>query len=493
MPEYWLRNGDNERMGSTGPASPAVNRVPGGRPGHPVAGLARRAVRAPVTGRALRELAFCAIEGPLGLSVLVAVFALPALGLLAALLAGGGAGTAGGHPRGAVTAYGLVFVPLLLSLLVLVPSGARRFAAVHRGLAARLLGEPIPGPPPVRHGRGPARWLAATVRDGPGWRAAAYLLVKLPLAVAELYAVFLAAAGLANLTYPFWWPFFRNHPPGVRLGPVGALTPFGTLWVATFPGTFAVFAAGAAMILASPWLARGASTADRWLIRGMLGPGKLAQRVADLEQARALAVDDSAAMLRRLERDLHDGAQVRLATLAMNLGMAKEKLGEDGEVPDADAVRELLDAAHRGAKDALTELRGLARGIHPAALDNGLADALATLAAGSAIPVDLQVRVPVRPARAIETIGYFCVAELLANAAKHSSATRIEIRVTGREDVLVLEVSDDGTGGADPARGSGLAGLAQRVAVVDGRLDIVSPPGGPTRISAELPLRVSTS
>jgi signal transduction histidine kinase len=275
----------------------------------------------------------------------------------------------------------------------------------------------------------------------------------------------------------------------VRLGPVGALTPFGTLWVGTFPGTFAVLAAGAAMILASPWVARAASTADRWLIRGMLGPGKLAQRVADLEQARALAVDDSATMLRQLERDLHDGAQVRLATLAMNLGMAKEKLGEDGGVPDPAAVRDLIDAAHRGAKDALAELRSLARGIHPAALDNGLADALATLAAGSAIPVDLQVQVPVRPTQAIETIGYFCVAELLANAAKHSSAARIEIRVTGRENVLVLEVSDDGTGGADPARGTGLAGLAQRVAVVDGRLDIVSRPGGPTRITAELPLR----
>jgi len=480
-------------MGSTGPASPAVNQVPGSRPGHPVAGLARQALRAPVTGRALRELAFCAVEGPLGLSVLAAVFALPALGLLAALLAGGGAGTAAGHPAarpaGPFSVFGVVLLLLLLSLLALVPRGARRLAAVHRALVARLLGEAIAGPPPVRRGRGPARWVAATLRDGPGWRAGAYLLVKLPVSVIELYAAFLAAAGLANLAYPFWWPLFRNHPPGVRLGPVGALTPFGTLWVATFPGTFAVFAAGVAMILASPWLARAASTADRWLIRGMLGPGKLAQRVADLEQARALAVDDSAAMLRRLERDLHDGAQVRLATLAMNLGMAKEKLGEDGEVPDPDAVRELLDAAHRGAKDALAELRGLARGIHPAALDNGLADALATLAAGSAIPVDLQVQVPVRPTEAIETIGYFCVAELLANAAKHSSATRIEIRVTGREDVLVLEVSDDGTGGADPARGSGLVGLAQRVAVVDGRLDIVSPPGGPTRITAELPLR----
>ncbi len=107
-------------------------------------------------------------------------------------------------------------------------------------------------------------------------------------------------------------------------------------------------------------------------MRGLLGPGRLAQRVADLEHTRALAVDDSAAMLRRLERNLHDGAQIRLATLAMNLGMAKEKLGEDGEVLDAAAVRELIDAAHRGAKDALSELRSLARGIHPPALDNGL-------------------------------------------------------------------------------------------------------------------------
>jgi len=442
----------NEGMGSIGPASPAVNQVPGSRPGHPLAGLARQALRAPVTGRALRELAFCAIDGPLGLSVLAALAVLPALVSLAALLAGSGAGTAGGHPRGAVSAYGMVFVLLLLFLLVLVPCGARRLAAVHLGLVARLLGERIAGPPPLRHGRGPGRWLAATLRDGPGWRAAAYLLVKLPVAVAELYAAFLAAAGLANLTYPFWWPFFRNHPPGVRLEPVGALTPFGTLWVATFPGTFAVFAAGVAMILASPWVARGTSTADRWLIRGMLGPGQLAQRVADLEQARALAVDDSAAMLRRLERDLHDGAQVRLATLAMNLGMAKKKLSDRGEVPDLAAARELVDAAHRGAKDALTELRELARGIHPPALDNGLADALATLAAGSAIPAELAVRIPIRPTPAIETIAYFCAAELLANAAKHSQANKIKIDISERNRVLALQICDDGRGGADPAR-----------------------------------------
>jgi DNA-binding NarL/FixJ family response regulator len=166
-------------------------------------------------------------------------------------------------------------------------------------------------------------------------------------------------------------------------------------------------------------------------------------------------VDDSAALLRRLERNLHDGAQIRLATLAMNLGMAREKLGDGGEVPDAAAARELVDAALRGTKDALGELRNLARGIHPPVLDNGLADALASLAAGSATPVELEVSIPVRPTPAIETIAYFCAAELLANAAKHSFANKIAIRAAGQRDVLLLSVADDGTGGADPSRGTG--------------------------------------
>jgi signal transduction histidine kinase len=229
--------------------------------------------------------------------------------------------------------------------------------------------------------------------------------------------------------------------------------------------------------------------ADRWLIRSLLGPGRVAQRLQDLEQTRALAVDDAAARLRRLERDLHDGAQIRLATLAMNLGMASKKLGDQGEVPDLGAARELVGAALQGAKDALGELRELARGIHPPVLDRGLADALASLAATSAIPAELTVSVPVRPTPAIETIAYFCAAELLANAAKHSEADKIAIKVTERAGCLALQISDDGRGGADPARGSGLSGLAQRVAVVDGRLDIASPAGGPTRITVELPLR----
>jgi signal transduction histidine kinase len=178
-----------------------------------------------------------------------------------------------------------------------------------------------------------------------------------------------------------------------------------------------------------------------------------------------------------------------LATLAMNLGLAREKLGDDGEVRDAAAVRELVDAALRGAQDALSDLRGLVRGIHPPVLDHGLADALASLAADSAIPVELTVSLPVRPTPAIETIAYFCAAELLANATRHSLAHRIAIRAAGQRDLLRLSVADDGAGGADPARGSGLSGLTQRVAVVDGRLTIASPPGGPTTITVDLPVR----
>jgi signal transduction histidine kinase len=170
--------------------------------------------------------------------------------------------------------------------------------------------------------------------------------------------------------------------------------------------------------------------------------------------------------------------------MAMNLGMAREKLGDDAD-PE---VRELVDAAHQGAKDALTELRNLARGIHPPALDNGLAAALATLAASSAIPVELATAIPQRPAPAIETIAYFCAAELLANAAKHSHANTITIDVTERDRMLVLRVSDDGRGGADPAHGSGLSGLAQRARTVDGSLEIMSPQGGPTHITVQLPL-----
>ncbi len=449
--------------------------------------VARAAVVAPFTRREGRELLFCLAGLPFAVVNPLAFFVL-AVDLIR-LAADGGRG----NPSPADMAVAGACVGLLLVLLVST-GAARRLGSLQRRLATRLLGMRVAAPPPGRRSPGARAWPGPGLRDGAGWRVMAYQLTKLPIGLIELYAVFFWIGGLVNLSYPLLWGAFRNHPPGTRLSPVPVYTPFGlfgdgTFRVATLPGTFAAAAAGAAMLLAAPWVTRAVTSADAWLIRGLLGPGRLAQRVHDLELSRALAVDDSAALLRRLERNLHDGAQIRLATLAMNLGMARKKLGDGDEVPDAAAIRELLDAALRGAKDALGELRGLARGIHPPVLDNGLADALASLAADSAIPVELEVSIPVRPTPAIETIAYFCAAELLANAAKHSFANKIAIRVAGARDVLLLSVADDGTGGADPARGTGLSGLAQRVAVVDGRLTIASPPGGPTKITVELPLR----
>jgi signal transduction histidine kinase len=450
------------------------------------------------TRRALRELLYCLVGLPLGLGLFWILAGLLGFEALMAFLARTISGSGPDRTGQAVGPAGLAFLTGslvgLLVLVLLLPRLARGLAAIQRGLAARLLGETIPAPPPVRASRGPLSWLTAGLRDGPGWRAMAYLVVKLPVVVLQGYAVFCAVAGLVNLTYPFWWRLFRNHPPGVRLDPVPVATPFGSFQVETFLGTFAAFAAGAAMILAAPWLARAATAADLALMRGLLGPGRLAQRVRDLEETRAHAVDDAAAHLRRIERDLHDGAQVRLAALALHLGRAKEKLGADEATLDLDQARELVDVAHRNAKDALAELRDLARGIHPAILDNGLADALATLAASSAIPVRLHCEIPVRPTPAIETIAYFCAGELLANAAKHSHANTITVTVAsvvGEPDAeLRLRVTDDGVGGADPAHGTGLAGLTQRVHTVDGRLEIASPPGGPTRVTVHLPLKV---
>jgi signal transduction histidine kinase len=148
---------------------------------------------------------------------------------------------------------------------------------------------------------------------------------------------------------------------------------------------------------------------------------------------------------------------------------------------------ELVDTAHRTAREAINELRDLARGIHPPVLDRGLGPALSTLAARSAVPVELVVDVPERPSAAIETIAYFCAAELLANVAKHSGARRATVEAVHVPGLLRVRVTDDGTGGASMAAGTGLRGLAERVRTVDGRLEIDSPPGGPTVVTVELP------
>jgi signal transduction histidine kinase len=216
----------------------------------------------------------------------------------------------------------------------------------------------------------------------------------------------------------------------------------------------------------------------------------LPQRVRDLEQSRAHLVDDSAAQLRRIERDLHDGAQAQLVAVTMKLGLAAKKLGGmvDGTgQTDLDRVLELVAAAHRGVKEAITELRDLARGIHPPVLDQGLGIALTTLAARSELPVDLVIDLPKRPSAAIETIAYFCAAELLTNVTKHSGAQHARLEAVLASGLLRVRVSDDGTGGARVDARGGLAGLTERVRTVDGRLQVSSPPGGPTAVTVELP------
>jgi signal transduction histidine kinase len=213
-------------------------------------------------------------------------------------------------------------------------------------------------------------------------------------------------------------------------------------------------------------------------------------RVRELEQSRAHAVDDSAARLRQIERDLHDGAQAQMVAVTMKLGLAVKKLDlmVDGTgQSDLDRVLDLVAAAHRGAKEAITELRDLARGIHPPVLDQGLGQALASLAARGDVPVELTVDMPERPSAAIETIAYFCAAELLANVVKHSGAGHATLAVASANGALRLRVCDDGSGGARIEDRGGLAGLAERVATVDGSLQVSSPPGGPTVVAVELP------
>jgi signal transduction histidine kinase len=435
-----------------------------------IVGVAMAVLREPFTRRARHELSFCLlgiIFGVVGYAIIV--------GLLFP-------GTALSAIRGG-TILGLL-------LLLLVMTGiARRLGSFMRGMAARLLHEQVAAPPPPDIGEGTFGRLRVRLRDGASWRAVAYVLLKLPVAVLELYALSYWASAI-DMTYPFWWRLFRNHPPDVQLSPAWFLTPFGAFRVATFAATFLVFAVGAATLLAAPWVTRAVTSVDRWLIRGLLGPGRLAERVRNLEATRTRVVDSSAATVRRIERDLHDGTQAQLATLAMNLGQAKEKLQYGSEVPfDPTGALELVDTAHRQAKEALAELRDIARGIHPPALDVGLQAALTTLAARSAVPAVLQIDVPTRPTPAIETIAYFSAAELLANVAKHSRARHASVEVIAREGRLRLRVTDDGIGGAQLGVGSGLGGLAERVRTVEGDLAISSPPGGPTEVTVELPLR----
>lgn len=422
--------------------------------------VARGVLGEPFTSRSVSEAAFEISSG------LVAV-----LGLVVAVVT---------FVAGSVLAITFVGVALIAAGL----RASRGIGAWQRALARNLLGEAVPEPEPFRARPGFLGWLSGALRDRAAWRSLGYTVAKLPLVVfgtwftvrvwfEALAAVLGVVTGLASPFRPF--------------GPAGSLYG-GHLG---FVDRATLLLASAVVLVGTPWLVRLMVALDRVLVRMFLGPDPMTTRVRSLEQSRAQTVDASAATLRRIERNLHDGTQAQLVALAMRLGQAKEKLAE-GDEPDLDAVRRLVSEAHRGAKEAIVELRDLARGIHPPVLDTGLEGALATLVARSPVATTLEVSMQARPTPAIEAISYFCVAELLANVAQHAQASRAQVSCVEHGPWLRIVVRDDGHGGAAVnrvgTRSSGLAGLTDRVGSVDGHLVVASPAGGPTVVTLDLPL-----
>ncbi|MBA4866991.1 sensor domain-containing protein [Streptomyces sp. PSKA54] len=421
---------------------------------------ARTVLTAPLTRRAWEEAAYCLLSfvpALVGFALIVVVAV--ALGSAFTLTV-----------LGAVP--GILFLVAGLAL-------ARGLGALQRQLARGLIGERVEEPPRFHSRGGLVARVEARLRDATAWRAVAYVLVKLPLATLGLYAVLWWVIGAINVTALVRWAAGQRDMALLHPLPGGGQPP-----VHSLGGAFAAAAVGCAILLVSPWLTRGVVAVDRRLVRALLGPGALAERLRDLEETRALAVDDAAQQLRRLERNLHDGAQVRLAALAMSLDMVREQL-DDRDRPE---LHRLVETARDNAAETLTELRDLSRGLHPPALDGGLADALTTLAAKTALPVDVSVDVPNRPTPAIESLAYYCAAELLANVIKHSGARGCGIELSTGDGTLRLRVTDDGRGGAHIAEGGGLAGLVQRARTVDGELTVNSPHGGPTTVNVRLPL-----
>jgi signal transduction histidine kinase len=376
------------------------------------------------------------------------------------------------------TSLVIVWVGLpILGLTMLVWRGG---AWLERRWVGLTLGARIPEPyRPLPADGLLARWLAMAA-DPATWKDFAYLVLLFPLGLVWfVVTVTLWSLALTMVTAPVYYRLLPND----RIDIVW-FSDRPNVVLDTLPEALALAVLGLLLCVAAAWATRGMAIAHAALAQGLLGPSQaqLRARVAALQASRDRAVDAAEDERRRIERDLHDGAQQRLVALAMDLGMAREKLQTDPQ-----AATELVGEAHEEAKRALRELRDLARGIHPAVLaDRGLDAAISALAARSPVPVGVEV-VTDRLPGAVESTAYFVVAEALTNAAKHARAGEIPVRIARRDDLLVIEVTDDGDGGADPARGSGLRGLADRVAAIDGRLTVTSPAGGPTVVRAELP------
>jgi signal transduction histidine kinase len=384
-----------------------------------------------------------------------------------------------------LTASGSFFVHLVLlaALLIALFVELPFLTNIHRHRLRVTAGVQIPPQPDVPNRMSLSGVLAAA-RSQATWRQVGYHLVAAPLlAAGALVAFAMWVVGvLFTIIYAMAWDLpdgsayrrDQSSPPSVHL--LSALGIPGDVWLTLV---------GVALLSLAPRFSALVGSVDAYAARTLLGPSRTEQlehRVEHLTQTRAGVVDAADAERRRLERDLHDGTQQRLVSLAMNLGMAR------AQVTSVEEAQHAIAEAHEEAKTALAELRNLVRGLHPAVLeDRGLDAALSGVAARMPIPVRLTVDMPRRPSAAIEAVAYFVVSEGLANITKHAQASQAEVVVQRAGNRLHIIVTDDGVGGADAVRGTGLAGLARRAESVDGTFDISSPEGGPTMLTVDLP------
>jgi signal transduction histidine kinase len=369
----------------------------------------------------------------------------------------------------------------LLLLLVFVPL-LRAQAALERLVSGAVLGTRIEAWYRPRRRGGPFALLTGWATDQARWRdyLMAFVSIIAGFVLVSLSDLFLLA-GLFYLCFPL---LIGTTPRGVFDLNLG-------IWeIDTVREAFATWVfAGLGFLIwwfVEPPLLRARAA----MARAILSPSRaeLERRVEEVSRSRAESIDYSAAELRRIERDLHDGAQARLVSLGMSLGLAEDLLRTDPE-----AAARLLVEARQATTSALGDLRTVVRGIHPPVLaDRGLGGAVQALALEIALPVQVTVDLPGRPPAPVESAAYFAVAECLANTMKHAHARAAWIWLEYRLGRLHVRVVDDGHGGADPEQGTGLAGVRRRLAAFDGTMDVDSPPGGPTIVTLELPCELSS-
>ena len=374
----------------------------------------------------------------------------------------------------------LITLPLALPFIWLLFAVSHLAAGVERSRIVSLLGIELHDPVVHPEGRGWRGWLRRLQRratDRARWKEIGYHLVSFVTSVLGLVVISLIwGASVAFIALP---AYLEALP--------GDSARFWLFEISSTPGALLLAVAGVGLFMVAPTLTRAVVAAQAGLARLLIGRNRdaeLTEQVTRLEQSRSAAVDSAEAERRRIERDLHDGAQQRLVALAAGLGSAREKLDAD----DVDGGRELVSHAHEEAKAALKEIRDLVRGIHPVILeDRGLDAALSAVVARSPVPVSLRVEPMARPSAPAESAAYFVVNEALTNVARHSQATRAHVSIARSGNRLIVEIHDDGVGGADASKGTGLQGLRDRVIGQGGSLHVISPEGGPTTISVEVP------